>query len=145
MTPQQFAAMLNGREYGEEITKDEAALAKQHGLVVMYGHSDDAVVLHGAIDAIFNAYNGTRFHLDKDGFIPVGSVVPVPFERRIAWGVRRDKGTLVHARWNCNNIAWSFGFVRGGVMVELGKEFEVYENGERFSFGVVFHINELGG
>lgn len=39
MTPQEFAALLNGREYGEEITREEEALAKAHGLVVVFGYS----------------------------------------------------------------------------------------------------------
>ena len=41
MTIKEFAGMLNGREYGHEITKKEEALAKKLGYVVVFGASDD--------------------------------------------------------------------------------------------------------
>ena len=45
MTKEELAAMLNGREYGKEITKAEEEKAKANGLVVIYGYSDDNVEL----------------------------------------------------------------------------------------------------
>ena len=41
--------MINGRQYGDEVTKGEESLAKQHGLVVVFGYSDDNVEFRGAI------------------------------------------------------------------------------------------------
>lgn len=41
MTPKELAATLNGREYSCEITRAEEAQARKHGLVVVYGASDD--------------------------------------------------------------------------------------------------------
>lgn len=49
MTPQAFAEMINGRQYGDEVTKEEQRLAKEHGLVVVFGYSDDGVEFRGAI------------------------------------------------------------------------------------------------
>lgn len=50
MTTKEFALMLNGREYGCEITKAEEAIAKANGYVVVFGYSDDNVELRGAIN-----------------------------------------------------------------------------------------------
>lgn len=49
MTPQEFADMITGRQYGDELTRDERQLAKQHGLVVVFGYSDDGAEFRGAI------------------------------------------------------------------------------------------------
>lgn len=49
-TIQDFAAILNGRQYRKEMTKEEAKEAKELGFVVMYGASDDILILKGAID-----------------------------------------------------------------------------------------------
>lgn len=49
MTKESLAAILNGRTYGDEITKEEEAQAKAAELVVIYGASDDLVEFGGAI------------------------------------------------------------------------------------------------
>jgi hypothetical protein len=50
MTKEELAAKLNGRQMLAEITKDEQKLAAKHGLVVVYGGSDDLCYLAGALD-----------------------------------------------------------------------------------------------
>ena len=59
MTKEQLAAKLNGREYGREITHEEADEARQSGLLVLFGASDDLVELRGKIDA-----EGELLHID---------------------------------------------------------------------------------
>ena len=39
MTKEQFAGMLNGREYREEITLKECKAAEENGLVVIFGEA----------------------------------------------------------------------------------------------------------
>ena len=45
MTKEELAATLNGREYNHEITKEEEAEARENGLVVIFGASDDLDIL----------------------------------------------------------------------------------------------------
>ena len=40
MTPKELAQILNGREYTNEITKEEEALAKAAGLLVVFALAD---------------------------------------------------------------------------------------------------------
>lgn len=47
MTAKELAEMLSGRKYGMEITSEEARAAKDAGLVVVYGYSDDNVEFAG--------------------------------------------------------------------------------------------------
>lgn len=56
-----LAAALNGREYRNEITRDEAAQAKAAGLLVVYGASDDLTEFDGAICDEAGAY-GSETH-----------------------------------------------------------------------------------
>lgn len=67
MTIHEFAAMLNGREYGHEITLQEENKASQLGFVVVYGYSDDNAEFAGAMSDEVGCYNGGTIHLDKNG------------------------------------------------------------------------------
>jgi hypothetical protein len=69
MTKEELASTLDGREYGEEITKAEEAQAKQAGLVVVFGYSDDNAELRGAIYDEVGAYDGTTLYFDKVGLL----------------------------------------------------------------------------
>jgi len=50
MTPKELAAKLDGRQYRNEITNEEAEAAEEAGLVVVFGASDDLCEFRGAID-----------------------------------------------------------------------------------------------
>lgn len=47
-TPESFAAMLHGRQYRDEITREEERQAHLSDLVVVYGASDDLCEVAGA-------------------------------------------------------------------------------------------------
>ena len=49
-TIQDFAALLDGREYKKEMTEDEIIQARKLGFVIVFGCSDDRTVFHGAIE-----------------------------------------------------------------------------------------------
>lgn len=49
MTKEELAKLMDGREYREEITPTEEALASSAGLVVVFGASDDLAEFRGAI------------------------------------------------------------------------------------------------
>ena len=60
MTAKELAEMLCGRETGNETTPREERNAKDAGLVVVYGYSDDNVEFRGAIDDEIGAYEDTN-------------------------------------------------------------------------------------
>ena len=62
-TPQSFAALLDGREYTEEISEAEELIAKESGLVVCFGQSDDLLELRGAICEEYSACEGTLIYI----------------------------------------------------------------------------------
>jgi hypothetical protein len=63
MTKEQFAAMLNNRQYGDEITKEECQLAKDCDLLVAFGYSDDGLELRGLIEDELGAWEGLTLHI----------------------------------------------------------------------------------
>lgn len=70
MTLKEFAKMLDGRSYGQEITKEEEALAKELGFVVVFGYSDDNAELRGAINDEIGCFDGGPVeHEDLPGVI----------------------------------------------------------------------------
>lgn len=67
MTAIDFASKLNGREIYSELSPAEELKAKQNGLVVVFGASDDLVEFRGAIDDEVDCYDGGDFYVSKDG------------------------------------------------------------------------------
>jgi hypothetical protein len=67
MTKKELANLLNGRRYGEEITKAESEQAAQAGLVVVFGASDDLMEFWGAIYDEAGCYKGGTIYISPDG------------------------------------------------------------------------------
>lgn len=57
----EFAEKLNGRQYLNELTRELEAYAKENGIVVIYGQSDDLMEVRGAIDEEFGCWAVENF------------------------------------------------------------------------------------
>lgn len=113
MTLKEFAKMLDGREYRHEITKEEEALAKQLGFVVVFGYSDDNAELRGAIDDEIGCFDGGKLE-------------------------HRDLPDAIYAKW-CDretNYLWSY---KTSIPHET---FCIYEDGDYWCLGIVCDINK---
>lgn len=136
-TTKTLAAILNGRQYGSEITDEEQRAAADAGLVVVFGYSDDNVELRGAIDAEVSAYNGTIVRLDGADVLEndcENEACP-HFERASA------RAPFFRALWDAPGAkaAWTFD-VRWP-----HSTFTVLEDGEPFCVGVVFALAAARG
>lgn len=67
ITKEQFAELLNGNEYRDEMTKEQECIAKENNLLVVFGASDDLLEVRGAISDEYGAYDGGEFLLVKKG------------------------------------------------------------------------------
>ena len=137
LTATALAAMLDGRQYGNEIAKCEETLAAEAGLVVVFGYSDDLIELRGAIDAEVPAYNGTIVRLDGADVLwndCENEGCPY-FERASA------RAPFFRALWDAPGAkaAWTFD-VRWP-----HSTFTVLEDGEPFCVGVVFALAAARG
>ena len=136
MTAKELAEMLSGRKYGMEITSEEARAAKDAGLVVVYGYSDDNVEFSGAINDEVGAYNGTTVYLTPDGVLqePDCGQDDCPYFAR-----EREKAKTIKAVWHDKGgPCWTFE-------TDIPHEtFTVMEDGEPFCVGIVFSMVDLG-
>ena len=141
MTKEQFAQMLDGRQYGKEMSLEDMALAKEHGLVVVHGASanlarllDDLMLFNGAIHNEVECYDGGIAYLDKDEL----------------WYSRCDCEDCPYAeeeRAKCKTITAIWCPPSGGSWVYETDiphaTFNIYEDGELYCVGIVFEVGSL--
>ncbi len=134
MTKEKFAALLNGREYRSEITKDEAAQAKAAGLVVVYGASDDLMEFDGAISDETGCYGGDTAYISADGLLTNDcSDDDCPHFEKI-----KGAAATIEALW-CDEPDYSWTYKTDIPHAT----FEVVEDGEPYCRGIVFALADL--
>lgn len=133
----EFAARLDGREYGDEITKDEAAEAKAAGLVVVFGYSDDNVELRGTIRDEVSAVDGTTLYFNNTGLLTNECEdARCPYHER-----EKQKAIKIEANWCAvgEDYAWTF-------KTEIPHAvFHIMDGEEKFCRGIVFNMAFLNG
>lgn len=138
MNAKQLAALLNGRERGDEITSGEASLAKEHGLVVVFGASDDLIEFRGAIYDEADAYDGGAVIVDSIGLVPDRSEVDGDDDALKSYFYRKDHGFAIDAVWG-GEIGYSWSYV-----TEIDHEaFDIMNGSEKFCRGIVFSLADL--
>lgn len=65
VTRDEFAAMLNGRKYREEMTRAEGKIAAESRLIVVFGASDDLTEFRGLINDEAGAWDGAVHHIAR--------------------------------------------------------------------------------
>lgn len=133
MTKEEMAARLNGREYREEITKEEEALARAAGLVVIFGASDDLCELRGAIHDEVGCIDGGDILL-VDGGVWDDEECDCKHAERANRDAKR-RGQLIVAGWDRGEgYSWTF-------RTEIPHAtFDVMEGDEKYCRGIVFEL-----
>ena len=142
MNAKELAALLNGREYGSEITKPEEAVAKAAGLVVVFGYSDDNVELRGAVHDEIAAYEGATYRMCADGILhnwPRDGEEAWSESEAEAYFKSKQSGFMeIVAVWMPDETtSWAY-------RTEIPhKTFDVMEDGEVFCRGIVFALSDV--
>jgi len=124
MTKEQLAEMLNGRQYGDETTPEIERLAKENGLCIAFGASDDLLEFRGSVYDEAGAYNGTVVYLSKKGNVKEESK-PGRVDVSASWLPKEPVTTwLVVA-----NIPFA--------------PFDIFEDGELYCRGCVFPFKPI--
>ena len=130
MTVAEWAAKLNGREYTQETTSTERALAQSDGVVIIHGASDDLVEICGAWDDEIGAYDGTVFFVDRDGIVGNPDSDECLPEMKSIEAVWCDPSTDPL-------ISWTY-------KTEIPHStFDIMEDGEVYCRGIVFALSSL--
>lgn len=123
MTAKELAQQLDGTELGSEVTSDIRTAAKDAGLVVVYGASDDLMEFDGAIYDEIDGYGGGNAYIDHEGV----------WEADCSKNRRR-----IRAIW-CPPSGGSWTY-----KTDIPHEtFRVYEDGELYCTGIVFAMEDV--
>lgn len=136
MDAKELAAKLNGREYCREITDEEVRQAKEAGLVVVFGASDDLIEFRGAIRSEGDAPGDVL--IDTKGVLPSWDSVIESEESAQEYFERKAKSRTVEARFaEESNYTWTY-------KTDIPHEtFEIVEDGEPYCRGIVFNIGDI--
>lgn len=135
MTSKELAALLDGNQYGYEITAEQKRLANEHNLVVVFGFSDDIVELCGKIYDEVGVLNGRTFLVTRYGVMYDPEWI---CERCQYFMAARKKAMSIRAVWNITGVAaWTFE-------TQIPHEtFRIFDGEELFCIGIVFDVNDL--
>jgi hypothetical protein len=133
MTIEEFAKMLDGREYGSEMTQTEMRLAKEMGFVVVFGYSDDNTELRGAIDDEVGGYSNHTIYFNEKGLLQNECDDDnCPYFERM-----KQQSKTIEAVWGKEDYSWIY-------KTDIPHEtFDILEDGERYCRGIVFKMEDL--
>lgn len=133
MTLKEFAQTLNGREYNwPQFTKEDIAIAKENGFIIVSGANDDLMEIDGAINDEGDCFDGGTLKLD----IADGKFVDSDDEESF-------DVVAIEARWckdhddEMNVIPWTY------VTSVPHEKFMIYEDSKPYCQGIVFQNDAL--
>jgi hypothetical protein len=133
MNAEELASLLTVIGY-DGITKDHAALAKENGLVIVYGASDDIMVFEGAIYDEVGCFNGGKAFLNSTGLIlNLCDDDSCPYFQE-----ELKRGAIVRAIWHDKgNPCWTYE-------TKIPHEtFQMMDEGELYCIGIVFALKDI--
>lgn len=144
MTKEQFAEMLNGRQYRNEITLKEGEIAKYNGLVVIFGASDDLIEFRGVIYDEIGALDGCEFAIATPG-----TEIKCTDEDKYYRAKKLEIVELEHGKQVAENkfkALWSPDELDCSWLIKTtipNASFDILEDGELYCRGVVIDIKDL--
>jgi hypothetical protein len=137
-TKESFAEMLNGRQMGHEITKAEAAKARQNGLLVVFGYSDDNAEFRGIFEDEIGCCDGDTIIVTQNGI----TIPPDRDEREVLakFGVLeqvKNAGKKIEAVWGKGDYSWTYKTSLPHAT------FDIMEGAEKFCRGIVIDSKDL--
>ena len=145
MTLKEWAEKLNGREYREELKREEEAELKAEGYVAVFGASDDLLEFSGAIDDEAGAWNGASVKLcqKQDGEFAVFSEdendETKEFNRKQISCMRNIK--VIRYPKNKKGECWASWLIEPDDIPHL--HFDIMEDGDLFCRGTIFSAKEI--
>lgn len=134
LTATTLAAILDGGFCGNELPRNEAERAQASGLVVVFGESDDKVVMRGAIHNEIYAFNGVSMFVNQAGLI-VNECIDAhcPHFSRLLTNAAK-----VEALWAAGpDYSWTFS------TTIPHEKFTILDcEGQKFCAGIVFSLAE---
>ena len=136
MNLKEFAEILDGREYREEITKKEEAVAKENNFVVAFGASDDLLEFRGAVRDEIGAWKGGTAYFNKKGLLEN----KCEYDDCPYFEKEKEKSVKVNSVWDPDELHCASWLVE----IEIPHEtFDIFEDGEIYCRGIVFSLDDI--
>jgi hypothetical protein len=134
MDTKEIAGSMDGSEYGNEPASDLIKEAKEAGIVIVFGASDDLMEFRGAVDDEIGCYDGGIAYFTSNGLAKSKcdhDGCPYAIEEL-------QKSTKIIALW-CKEEGYSWTY-----KTEIPHEtYEIVEDGEPFCRGIVFKLSDI--
>ena len=133
MIEKEIAGMIDGLEYGGNIDPVIIAYAKRHGVVIVFGASDDQMEFRGAIKDEASCSGGGWIYFNRSGELrSLCDSEDCPY-----FDVIRKKASKIKAIWDSEGYAWTYE-------TEFPHEtFEIVDDGEKYCRGIVFSVDVI--
>lgn len=135
MTKEQLAERLNGVQYGDETNMDIEREAREAGLVIVFGASDDLMEFRGAIEDEQSGLSPAL--VDIHGLLPQREQIDDDLELE-AFFKRRKAARAIEPQW-CKQKGYSWTYKTEIPHVT----FEVAEDADSYCRGIVFALADL--
>jgi len=142
LTAKELADRINGIEYGRDFDRRMTVFAeeaKSSCLVIATGESDDLLEFRGAFRDEAGAWDGTTELIDSEGLLPRWESASEDEEEAAKYFSRKQKARSIEAVW-CEEGSGYAWILKTEIPHEI---FSVMEDGEGFSRGIVFSIDDL--
>lgn len=137
MNKEELADRICGIAYPCRIHKDLIQIAKDSGLVIVYGASDDLMEFEGAAQEEIGCYNGGTALVDAQGVLPDRDSIDDDDELE-EYFHRKAKAKPIEGLW-CKEPGYSWTY-RTDIPHAT---FEVLDDGDKYCRGIVFSLADL--
>lgn len=138
MNAKELASLIDGCEYGRELTPAIEEQARQAGLVIVFGASDDLMEFSGAISDEADVYEGGVVMLDVNGVVRAPDC-DLEFRMCPYYESAIKHCKKIKAVW-CPKDTYFAWVYETDIPHEV---FRVFEDGEHYCLGIVFSVEDL--
>lgn len=139
MTKEQLAAMLNGRKEGSEIDRDEEKQAKDDGLLVVFGYSDDNIEFRGAFSDEAGCYDGGDIRITAEGVLESWEHLDKDDKEGVrAWFEKDKVAKTITAIWDHAGYSWFYATDIPHATFDI-----LSDDGSKYCRGIVLAVADL--
>lgn len=124
----EFAKRLTNGNNGRDIDNELVQEAKEKGIVIVYGYSDDLMEFEGAMYDEFDCFDGGTCYITPNGDLLDGE-----------YTISDNKS--IEAIWCAKDSEWTWSY-----KTDIPHEtFEMIDDDEKYCLGLVFYKKDLKG
>lgn len=134
----QIAKMIDGSQYGSEVTKEIVELAKSNNVVIVFGGSDDLMEFRGSIDDEIRCFEGGTAYITADKELLDEDCLADCSKCKYLAKIL-ESCTQIKALWceTLSNCSWTY---KTTIPHET---FSIWEDDEQYCIGIVFSLNDI--